>query len=201
MTDGLSDRSGDDGEPSSEGPAAAAADRVASGPIRPDDSGAEDPVAGGVDAGAGGTVGVAGGVDGRAAEAGGVRSEPAGLGAGAAGDAVAAAAAGVSPEGAGSGPPPAEAGGAPVGRRVVLGMIGLAAAGILVGKRVQSVISDAMAPIQAADPTGITQLLPAAGGFRFYTITDSFPSKSAARLPAARHRPRAESPRFSPSTT
>ena len=50
------------------------------------------------------------------------------------------------------------------------------AAGILVGKRVQSVFADIMAPIQAADPTGLTQLLPAAGGFRFYTITDSFPS-------------------------
>ena len=59
-------------------------------------------------------------------------------------------------------------------------MIGLAAAGILVGNRVQSVITDVMAPIQAADPTGLTQLLPAAGGFRFYTITDSFPSKSPA---------------------
>ena len=57
-------------------------------------------------------------------------------------------------------------------------MIGLGAAGILVGKRVQSVISDAMAPLQAADPTGITQLLPAAGGFRFYTITDSFPPRA-----------------------
>jgi DMSO/TMAO reductase YedYZ molybdopterin-dependent catalytic subunit len=70
-------------------------------------------------------------------------------------------------------------GGTPIGRRVVLGMIGLAAGGILVGKQVQSVISDAMAPIQAADPTGLTQLLPAAGGFRFYTITDSFPSSRA----------------------
>ena len=86
----------------------------------------------------------------------------------------------------------------PIGRRVVLGMIGLAAAGILVGKRVQSVISDAMAPIQAADPTGITQLLPAAGGFRFYTITDSFPSKSDARLPASRHRPGEEPPHSHP---
>ncbi len=73
-----------------------------------------------------------------------------------------------------------ESRGSPIGRRVVLGMIGLGVAGILVGKRVQSVISDAMAPIQAADPTGITQLLPAAGGFRFYTITDSFPAKSDA---------------------
>jgi DMSO/TMAO reductase YedYZ molybdopterin-dependent catalytic subunit len=71
-------------------------------------------------------------------------------------------------------------GGSPIGRRVVLGMIGLAAAGILVGDRVQSVITDVMAPIQAADPTGLTQLLPAAGGFRFYTITSSFPSKKAA---------------------
>jgi DMSO/TMAO reductase YedYZ molybdopterin-dependent catalytic subunit len=58
-------------------------------------------------------------------------------------------------------------------------MIGAAAVGILVGRRVQSAISDVMAPIQAADPTGLTQLVPAGGGFRFYTITDSFPSKSA----------------------
>jgi DMSO/TMAO reductase YedYZ molybdopterin-dependent catalytic subunit len=70
--------------------------------------------------------------------------------------------------------------GTPIGRRVVLGMVGLGAVGILVGKRVQSVISDALAPIQAADPTGLTQLVPAGGGFRFYTITDSFPSKSVA---------------------
>jgi hypothetical protein len=72
----------------------------------------------------------------------------------------------------------AKGGGSPIGRRVVLGMIGLAAAGILVGDRVQSVITEVMAPIQAADPTGLTQLLPAAGGCRFYTITESFPSRS-----------------------
>jgi DMSO/TMAO reductase YedYZ molybdopterin-dependent catalytic subunit len=57
-------------------------------------------------------------------------------------------------------------------------MVGAGVVGILVGRRVQSVISDVMAPIQAADPTGLTQLVPAGGGFRFYTITDSFPSKS-----------------------
>jgi len=69
--------------------------------------------------------------------------------------------------------------GTPVGRRVVLGMAGLGVAGILVGRRLQNWITDVMAPIQAADPTGLSQLLPAAGGFRFYTITGGFPSKSA----------------------
>jgi DMSO/TMAO reductase YedYZ molybdopterin-dependent catalytic subunit len=65
----------------------------------------------------------------------------------------------------------------PVGRRVVLGMAGLGAAGILVGSKLQNVIQDVMTPIQTIDPTGLSQLVPAAGGFRIYTITDSLPSK------------------------
>jgi DMSO/TMAO reductase YedYZ molybdopterin-dependent catalytic subunit len=72
--------------------------------------------------------------------------------------------------------PAGEVAGSPVGRRVVLGMVGLGAAGVLVGRRVQNVVTDLVTPIQGADPTGLTQLLPAAGGFRFYTITGSFPS-------------------------
>jgi DMSO/TMAO reductase YedYZ molybdopterin-dependent catalytic subunit len=66
--------------------------------------------------------------------------------------------------------------GKPIGRRVVLGMAGLGAAGILVGSKIQSAINTIMTPVQAADPTGLSQLLPAAGGFRIYTITDSLPS-------------------------
>jgi len=64
----------------------------------------------------------------------------------------------------------------PVGRRIVLGMVGLGAVGVLVGRRVQGWLQRFTAPIAAEDPTGLTQLIPVAGGFRLYTITDSFPS-------------------------
>lgn len=70
--------------------------------------------------------------------------------------------------------------GKPIGRRVVLGMAGLGLGGIVVGSRLQQWMNDFFNPIQAADPTGLTQLLPAAGGFRIYTITNDLPAKSAA---------------------
>jgi len=76
--------------------------------------------------------------------------------------------------------PAAEPAGTPVGRRVVLGVVGLGVVGVVVGKRVQSWVSNVLTPIQAADPTGLTQLVPAAGGFRIYTVTDSLPSQNAA---------------------
>ncbi|MHB8466489.1 MAG: molybdopterin-dependent oxidoreductase [Acidimicrobiales bacterium] len=71
--------------------------------------------------------------------------------------------------------------GTPVGRRVVLGMAGLGVAGILVGKRAQAVVSDIVQPIQTVDPTGLSQLVPAAGGFRIYTITNSLPGMDATK--------------------
>jgi DMSO/TMAO reductase YedYZ molybdopterin-dependent catalytic subunit len=69
--------------------------------------------------------------------------------------------------------------GKPVGRRVVLGMLGLGAAGILGGARVQDWVSRFMTPIQAADPTGLSQLVPAAGGFRIYSVVGFLPHKGA----------------------
>ena len=65
--------------------------------------------------------------------------------------------------------------GTPVGRRIVLGMLGLGAAGVLVGRRVQTWLQSVTTPIATHDPTGLSQLIPAAGGFRLYTITDDFP--------------------------
>src|SRR5258708_10358975 len=67
-----------------------------------------------------------------------------------------------------------------VGRRVVLGRIGLGAVGVLVGRSVQGWLQRTTAPITAVDPTGLSQLLPVAGGFRLYTITDSFPGTNVA---------------------
>ncbi|HSS11257.1 MAG TPA: molybdopterin-dependent oxidoreductase [Acidimicrobiales bacterium] len=70
--------------------------------------------------------------------------------------------------------------GKPVGRRVVLGMLGLGVAGVLGGARIQDWLSQVLAPVNAADPTGLTQLIPAAGRFRIYSVVGSLPHRSAA---------------------
>ncbi|MDQ1373215.1 MAG: hypothetical protein QOJ09_553 [Actinomycetota bacterium] len=70
--------------------------------------------------------------------------------------------------------------GAPVGRRVVLGMLGLGSVGVLLGSRIQDAISSLLAPITAADPSGLTGLIPAAGRFRIYSAAGFLPRKAAA---------------------
>ncbi|HLY82204.1 MAG TPA: molybdopterin-dependent oxidoreductase [Acidimicrobiales bacterium] len=70
--------------------------------------------------------------------------------------------------------------GTPIGRRVVLGMLGLGAVGIVTGSWIQDKISRTLAPLQAADPTGLTSLIPAGGGFRIYSVTGSLPHRSDA---------------------
>jgi DMSO/TMAO reductase YedYZ molybdopterin-dependent catalytic subunit len=69
----------------------------------------------------------------------------------------------------------AGAAGSPVGRRVVLGMLGLGVAGVAVGasvqKRVTRTLSAAGAPIQ--------DVLPGAGGFRYYSVVGDVRPRSA----------------------
>jgi len=65
-----------------------------------------------------------------------------------------------------------------VGRRVILGMFGLGIGGVLVGAKVSRGVSKALAPITAADRTGLSDFLPAGGGFRIYTVTGTLPAKS-----------------------
>ncbi|WP_443060817.1 molybdopterin-dependent oxidoreductase [Streptomyces sp. NBC_00448] len=67
--------------------------------------------------------------------------------------------------------------GAPVGRRVVLGMLGLGAVGVGVGGAVQGRLDSILASVSAKDPTGVTGLLPGGGGFRFYSVSDSIPHR------------------------
>lgn len=67
--------------------------------------------------------------------------------------------------------------GAPVGRRVILGMLGLGAAGIAAGGRVQDALTKLLSPIAAADRTGLTSLIPAAGGFRIYSVVGFLPRR------------------------
>ncbi len=76
-------------------------------------------------------------------------------------------------------PPDAVSGDKPIGRRVILGMLGLGVAGVLGGARVQDAMNKVLSPVQAADPTGLTGLIPAAGGFRIYSVSGSLPSQSA----------------------
>ncbi len=58
-------------------------------------------------------------------------------------------------------------------------MLGLGAAGVLTGARIQNVLSRWLAPVTAADPTGLTQLIPVAGRFRIYSVVGFLPRRSA----------------------
>jgi DMSO/TMAO reductase YedYZ molybdopterin-dependent catalytic subunit len=68
--------------------------------------------------------------------------------------------------------------GAPVGRRVFVGLVGLGAVGVLVGAAVQRRTRDVLAEIVAKDPTGLASNLPVGGRFRIYTVTGGFPNRS-----------------------
>ena len=68
----------------------------------------------------------------------------------------------------------------PVGRRIVLGMLGLGALGVAFGAPVQNVVDNVVATVGSKDPTGLLSLLPGGGGFRFYSVASTIPRWSAA---------------------
>ncbi|GAA2554732.1 MULTISPECIES: molybdopterin-dependent oxidoreductase [Streptomyces] len=70
--------------------------------------------------------------------------------------------------------------GSPVGRRVLLGALGVATAPTL-----QRGLESLLAAASGKDPTGLTGLLPNGGGFRSYSVTSSVPRRNAetCRLP------------------
>ena len=70
--------------------------------------------------------------------------------------------------------------GSPIGRRIVLGVAAFGAAGIVWGARAQSWIQRTLRPITVRDPTGLSDLIPAAGRFRIYSVTGGLPSRSDA---------------------
>ena len=72
---------------------------------------------------------------------------------------------------------PTEYQGSPVGRRVFFGLLGIGAAGILLGSRAQDWLEREVGPLISKDGTGLASLLPI-GRFRIYTVTGSLPSKS-----------------------
>jgi DMSO/TMAO reductase YedYZ molybdopterin-dependent catalytic subunit len=61
--------------------------------------------------------------------------------------------------------------GAPVGRRLVLGLVGLGTAGVLGGATFSRRLSEWLAPVELRDPTGLLSTLPLGPVFRFYSVT------------------------------
>lgn len=87
---------------------------------------------------------------------------------------------GVNPEQPGAPEPPEdEEQGRPIGRRVLLGTLGLGALGVVTAPTLQRGLESFLAGASDKDPTGLTGLLPNGGGFRYYSVTSSVPRKSA----------------------
>ncbi|MFJ9909479.1 molybdopterin-dependent oxidoreductase [Streptomyces sp. NPDC101152] len=69
--------------------------------------------------------------------------------------------------------------GTPVGRRVLLGTIGLGALGVFAAPTLQNGLEGFLGAVAGKDPTGLTGLLPNGGGFRYYSVASSVPHKNA----------------------
>ncbi|WP_425246912.1 molybdopterin-dependent oxidoreductase [Streptomyces sp. NEAU-NA10] len=69
--------------------------------------------------------------------------------------------------------------GTPVGRRVFLGTLGLGALGVVAAPTLQRGLEDFLGSAADKDPTGLTDLLPNGGGFRYYSVASSVPHKNA----------------------
>ena len=67
--------------------------------------------------------------------------------------------------------------GKPVGRRVVLGMMGTGLAGIVFGSKAADLLERVVAPIASRDGTGFLSLFPV-GRFRIYTVTGRLHSRT-----------------------
>jgi DMSO/TMAO reductase YedYZ molybdopterin-dependent catalytic subunit len=69
--------------------------------------------------------------------------------------------------------------GTPVGRRVVLGLLGLGAAGVAAGPWLSDTTGRISGALSKNDPTGLSSLIPG-NGWRYYTVTSGFPYKPPA---------------------
>ncbi|MFD8302365.1 molybdopterin-dependent oxidoreductase [Streptomyces sp. NPDC059690] len=76
-------------------------------------------------------------------------------------------------------PRPSAEHGTPIGRRVLLGTIGLGALGVFAAPVLQRGLEGFLGAAAEKDPTGLTGLLPNGGGFRYYSVTSSVPHKDA----------------------
>ncbi len=75
---------------------------------------------------------------------------------------------------------PTDTEGAPVGRRLVLSVLGLGAAAVAGAPLLQRGMENGLGALADKDPTGLTGLLPNGGGFRYYSVASSVPKKGPA---------------------
>ncbi|AWK07886.1 hypothetical protein DDQ41_01940 [Streptomyces spongiicola] len=73
-----------------------------------------------------------------------------------------------------------DAEGVPLGRRTVLAVLGLGAAGVAAAPWLQRGLEAVLGPVADTDPTKLTGLLPGGGGFRYYSVAASVPRETAA---------------------
>lgn len=59
-------------------------------------------------------------------------------------------------------------------------MLGVGAVGIVIGSRVQDELARVIAPVAQRDPTGLLDLIPLGDTFRFYSVTGSVRTETAA---------------------
>ena len=65
--------------------------------------------------------------------------------------------------------------GKPIGRRVVLGMAGIGALGVVFGAPVDGWVADVLQPLSSGSGSGIADLIPGSDYFQLYTVTSGFP--------------------------
>ncbi|SDM87088.1 molybdopterin-dependent oxidoreductase [Streptomyces wuyuanensis] len=70
--------------------------------------------------------------------------------------------------------------GTPVGRRTVLAVLGLGAAGVAAAPWLQRGLEAFLGSVADKDPTKLTGLLPNGGGFRYYSVAASVPRRTPA---------------------
>lgn len=70
--------------------------------------------------------------------------------------------------------------GRPYGRRIVLSVVGLGAFGFVFGGPLQGAIDAVLSPVRRVDPTGLTDLVPGEGGWRYYSVTARQPDITTA---------------------
>ncbi len=68
----------------------------------------------------------------------------------------------------------------PVGRRIVLGLLGLGVLGVAAGASIQGALDGVVGAVANRDPTGISGLIPGGNGFRYYSVTGSVPAVAPA---------------------
>lgn len=66
--------------------------------------------------------------------------------------------------------------GAPVGRRLFLGVLGVGVVGTVFGEQLQRFVGAITAPFTSAGGSGLGALIPGSARFRLYTVTGSFPA-------------------------